>query len=120
MRYVQEPIFTTVLDEGIKVSKFCKEDDSLYKWYSDIVEYIYDEKENSYTTLDLLLDVTINPNGDIRVLDMDELADAHKEGLISDELLGKSLKRCDTLLKTIYSGNFSKYTEMLESYINPN
>ena len=109
-----------LLDEGIKVSKFCKEDDSLYKWYSDIVEYIYDEKENSYTTLDLLLDVTINPNGDIRVLDMDELADAHKEGLISDELLGKSLKRCNTLLKTIYSGNFSKYTEMLESYINPN
>ena len=106
-----------LLDEGIKISKFCKSDGSLYKWYCDIVEYYFDEEKNAYTALDLLLDITVDAKNEIRLLDMDELASAHKEGLINDELLEASLTRADKLLKTIYSGNFEKYTKELESYL---
>ena len=104
-------------DEGFKISKFLKKDGSLYKWYCDIVEFYFDKEENSVTTLDLLLDITVNANGEIHLLDMDELAEAHKKGLIDDELLHKALTRADKLLKAAYSGSFKKYTEMLDSYI---
>lgn len=104
-------------DEGIKISKFLRSDNSLYKWYCDIVEFYFDGENHSCTTLDLLLDITINEKGDIRLLDMDELVEAHKTGLLSDELLYKSLTRADKLLKTCYCGNFKKYMDMLDSYI---
>lgn len=105
-------------DEGYKISKFLRSDGSLYKWYCDIVEFYYDKDNNSVTTLDLLLDITINEKGEIHLLDMDELAQAHKEGLIDDELMHKALIRADRLLKTAYSGGFKKYTDMLDSYID--
>ena len=105
-------------DEGFKISKFLRSDGSLYKWYCDIVEFYYDKGQNSVTTLDLLLDITINEKGEIHLLDMDELAEAHEKGLISDELMHKALIRADRLLKTAYSGGFKKYTDMLDSYIS--
>ncbi len=104
-------------EEGFKISKFLRKDGSFYKWYCDIVEFYFDEKEGSLTTLDLLLDVTINEKGEIHLLDMDELAAAHKDGLIDDELLHKSLVRADKLLKIAYSGSFTKYADLLNSYI---
>ncbi len=102
---------------GYKISKFLRKDNSLLKWYCDIVEFYFDKENNSCTTLDLLLDVTISETGEIRLLDMDELAEAHQKGLIDDELLRKSLFRADKLLKTVYSGNFNKYSDILDSYI---
>ena len=105
-------------EEGFKISKFLRNDGSLYKWYCDIVEFYFDNEENSVTTLDLLLDITVNPDGEIHLIDMDELAEAHEKGLIDDELLHKALTRADRLLKTAYSGSFKKYTDMLDSYID--
>ena len=105
-------------DEGFKISKFLRSDGSLYKWYCDIVEFYFDKGQNSVTTLDLLLDITINEKCEIHLLDMDELAEAHEKGLISDELMHKALIRADRLLKTAYSGGFKKYTDMLDSYIS--
>jgi predicted RNA-binding protein associated with RNAse of E/G family len=104
-------------EEGYKISKFLRKDDSLYKWYCDIVEFYFEKDEGSCTTLDLLLDITINEKGEIHLLDMDELAQAHKDGLIDDELLHKSLIRANRLLMTAYSGAFKKYTDLLDSYI---
>lgn len=105
-------------DEGYKISKFLRSDGSFHKWYCDIVEFYFDKENNSCTTLDLLLDITINDKGIIRLLDMDELAEAHKEGLINDDLLSKALIRADRLLQTAYSGNFRKYSDVLDSFIN--
>jgi len=107
-----------LINEGLKISKFLRSDGSLCKWYCDIVEFYIDKEKNTCTTLDLLLDVTISDKGEIRLLDMDELAEAHKKKLINDDLLRKSLLRADKLLKTVYSGNFNKYTDILDSYIN--
>ena len=45
-------------------------------WYFDIVEYDYDKENNSLTSLDLLADVIVYPDGFVKVLDLDELAEA--------------------------------------------
>lgn len=107
-----------LIKEGLKISKFCKTDGSLHKWYCDIVDCSMSTDLKSLTALDLLLDITISPKGVVNVLDMDELAMAHKENLISDELLEASLMRANNLLKIISSGTFQKYTEIIEKYAN--
>ncbi len=64
------------LSEGCKVSKFYRQDNSLMYWYCDIVEYEYQSETNTYTVTDLLADVVIYPDGFVKVVDLDELADA--------------------------------------------
>lgn len=106
-----------LLDLNIKISKFCRSDNSLLYWYVDIVDYEKDDSANSITSLDLLLDVIVYPDGNIRVLDMDELAQAHKEKLITDKQLYDALERTHILLKDIYDNKFAKYTYYIESAI---
>lgn len=61
------------LDKGYKVSKFYKEDGSLLYWYCDIVTYDYDEEKNELIVTDLLADVIVNPDGFVKVVDIDEM-----------------------------------------------
>lgn len=107
-----------LLDLNVKVSKFCREDGSLVYWYCDIVDYEIDEKANSIVSLDLLLDVLVYPDESVRLLDMDELAQAHKEHLITEKQLYDALVRSNRLLNDIYDGKFRKYTYYIESLIN--
>ena len=102
------------LKKGIKVSKFYREDNSLIYWYCDVVDYAWNEDNSILTTTDLLIDVLIYPNGQLKVLDLDELADAQDLGLISGELLKNSLRRADALLQDIYAGKFDNYTKPFE------
>ncbi len=101
------------LQKGIKVSRFCYEDDSLLYWYCDIVDYTYDRETNELVVTDLLADVIVYPDGFVKVMDIGELAQARREGLLSDEALQKSLTRLDELLQLIYSGGFSQLQECL-------
>ena len=64
------------LKEGFKVSKFCREDDSLLYWYCDIVDFNYDPVKNTMIVTDLLADVIIYPDGFVKVVDLDELVTA--------------------------------------------
>lgn len=102
------------LDKGLKVSKFYREDNSLIYWYCDIVDYEWKENQSVLITTDLLIDVLIYPDGKLKVLDLDELADAQDQGLISGALLKKSLRRADRLLQDIYAGEFDQYTKPFE------
>ena len=104
-------------DKGFKVSKFLKSDGSLLYWYCDIVEYDSNEEKSRLTTTDLLADVLILPDGQIQIVDLDELSQAHKEGLITSEQLYYSLNTLDSLLKDIYSGEFAKYTKVFDDFI---
>ena len=83
------------LDKGLKVSKFYREDNSLIYWYCDIVDYEWKENRSVLITADLLIDVLIYPDGKLKVLDLDELADAQDQGLIGGALLKKSVRRAD-------------------------
>ena len=78
-----------LLQEGIKVSKFMKQDGSLIFWYCDIVTYEYDAPTNTLTSVDLLADVIAYPDGFVKVVDLDELVQALQEGKITNEQLSE-------------------------------
>ena len=89
-----------VLNEGYKISKF----------------YRYDKDTDTYVFTDLLADVIIENSGFVRVVDLDELADACSQGLISNDMLVNSLHKLNNLLSTIYNGTFRNYIDILESF----
>lgn len=102
------------LKKGFKVSQFLREDDSLLYWYCDIVEYIYDNADNSMTSLDLLADVIVYPNGFVKVMDLDELAITLNQGTLSQNLLTQCLNRLNDLLQIIYRGEFHTLQKYIE------
>lgn len=101
------------MKEGFKVSKFCREDDSLLYWYCDIVDYNFDSAQNKLIVTDLLADVIIYPDGFVKVVDLDELVIALESRSISLDTLKASLNKLDKLLNIIYAGKFEKLTKML-------
>lgn len=104
------------LSEGIKVSRFYKEDNSLIFWYCDIVDYAHDEATDTYVVTDLLADVIVYPDGFVKVVDLDELVTARQSHILSDKMLDAALLRLDHLLKIIYSGDFSRLQRPTERY----
>lgn len=102
------------MNKGIKVSKFIKSDGSLYYWYCDIIKTDYIEQEQKYIFTDLLADVVIMPDGFVKVLDLEELAEAAKQELLSLKELQLSLIQLNELLQMIYRGNFQELQKVLE------
>ena len=66
--------------------------------------------------INLLADVLIYPDGFVKVVDLDELADAEEAGIITKEQLLKSLRTLDKLLGMIYSGDFKRIRDYVESF----
>ncbi len=102
--------------DGIKVSRFLKEDGSLYYWYCDIVEYEEDRDKNELIVTDLLVDITIDGENRLNVLDVDELTVAYEKGLITDGQFHVSVERLGNLLSSVHSGKFIKYAEYIDQY----
>ena len=105
------------LQEGIKVSRFYKEDNSLLYWYCDIVDYDYDVKTDTYIITDLLVDVIVYPDRFVKVVDIDELVAAQETGLLTEDMLKKSLLTLNRLLQIIYDGGFHQLQAPIEQYI---
>ncbi|MBQ7776324.1 MAG: DUF402 domain-containing protein [Lachnospiraceae bacterium] len=105
------------LKEGFKVSKFYRADGSLRYYYCDIVEFEENTAENSIIVTDLLADVIIYPNGLHNVVDLDELADAYEQGLITATQLTKSLRQLNKLLNIIQNNEFPKLLAFMEQYL---
>ena len=103
------------LQSGIKVSKFYRPDNTLLYWYCDIVDYTLDTHNNTLIVTDLLADVLVFPNGDVRVVDLDELAEALDKGLISTELMCTCLTRLQNLLSIIYRDKFDRLQCQLDN-----
>ena len=102
------------LHDGIKVSKFYRHDGSLLYWYCDIVSYDYDKDTETLVVTDLLADVIVHPDGSIHVVDLDELADAFDQGLISAEQMSACLRQLNHLLSYIYRDKFDRLQSHLE------
>ncbi len=103
------------LKEGIKVSKMYRADGSLLHWYCDIVDYAYDESQESLTVTDLLADVIISPEGSMKVVDLDELAEALERDLITKEQMAACLRSLNHLLSLIYRDKFDRLQARLDS-----
>lgn len=105
------------LTEGIKVSRFYREDGSLLYWYCDIVDYEYTEENDTYIVTDLLADVIIYPDGFVKVVDLDELVTARESGILSEAMMHRALLRVNHLLQIIYAGDFPKLQKPTERYM---
>ena len=104
------------LERGFKVSKFYDHDNRLISWYCDIISHTYDEAEDTYVFTDLLADVIVYPDGFVRVVDLDELADAVRDGLIDSDQLQTALRHLDKLLSLIYKGAFPRLQKYIEDF----
>lgn len=107
------------LQEGFKVSCFYNAENTLLYWYCDIVDYDYKEEADTYVTTDLLVDVIVYPDGFVKVVDIDELVTAMEAGLLSDDMLKKTLQTLSHLLQVIYDGGFERLREPLARYPFP-
>lgn len=103
------------LQEGLKLSKIYRSDNTLLHWYCDIVEYAFDPAENAMTYTDLLADVIVHPDGRVKVVDLDELAEAMERNLITKEQTAFCLRSLDHLLTLIYRDKFDRLQSRLDS-----
>lgn len=101
------------LKKGIKVSKFYRGDDTLLYWYCDIVDYDMNPDTNTLTVTDLLADVILYPDGRVKVVDLDELADAMEQDLVTDGQVCRCLRQLNSLLTLIDRDKFDK----LQAYL---
>ena len=116
-RDISRGVSAYFIDKGIKVSKVFDNAGQMVYWYCDIIETHYDEKENTYTFNDLLIDVVVYPEGQVEVLDMDEFADAMEQGILSVGTIAHAMRATDDLLHTIYAGEFEKYTHYIDDML---
>ena len=96
-RFIQSLIFHT----AIHVRFYSHSHDFMY-WYCDIIETNYEKDSDTYVFTDLLADVIVKPDGNTRVVDLDELADAFERGLLSSQRMSCALRQLDDLLQAIY------------------
>lgn len=105
-----------LINDGFKVSKFYKEDNSLAYIYCDIIDTAYDAGTDTYVFTDLLADVLVYPDGRVKVVDLDELSEANETGLLSLDDLHKALHITNALLTEVYAGRFSALTACIDAY----
>ncbi|NTV90712.1 MAG: DUF402 domain-containing protein [Clostridiales bacterium] len=94
------------LQEGFKLGRFYDAGGKLLYWYCDIIEIEYDKSTDTYTLVDLLVDLKIMPDGKVIVMDTGELAEALEQGLVTQGQACRALRILDGLLERIYKGNF--------------
>jgi hypothetical protein len=94
------------MDRGFKVSKVFNKEHQIVYWYCDIIQWKEGPEPESLIFEDLLIDVILHEDGTVRILDLDELAQAFELHLISAEEVRKALCTLDSLLKIIYQGEF--------------
>ncbi len=107
------------LKEGYKVSKFLKENGELKCWYCDIIDAKWKDSDSfcGWIFIDLLADVVVKENGIIKVLDLDELAEAFEKNLLNKEQLIWALQCLNRLLSKIETGEFQDITVWIEQVI---
>lgn len=101
--------------EGFKISRHYGADGSFTRWYCDIIAE--SQEDTNLIFSDLLIDVVIFPDGTVRVVDLEEAADALEQGLITANMLTQALRSTDKLLTYIYQGRFPELTNCMADYI---
>lgn len=104
-------ISCTFVNKGFKISKFMDNNGKLVYYYCDIIHSDYYKEENKWIFTDLLADVKIYPDGRTEIVDLDEVSEALKSGIISTETVCELMENLNSLLGIIYSGEWRKMTE---------
>ena len=101
--------------QGFKISRHYGTDGNFTRWYCDII--LESKEDNKLIFSDLLIDVVIFPDGTVRVVDLDEAADAVEQGLITADMLAQALRSTNQLLTYIHQGRFTELTNCMSDYI---
>ena len=101
------------MDKGFKVSKMYNSNHELVYWYCDIIDTEYDQTTNTYVFQDLLADVLIYPDGSVKVVDLDEIADLLDKNVIDANIASKALRTLNNLLQLIYQGGFEDCQQII-------
>lgn len=108
------------IKKNCKVTKVLNADNELVYWYCDMMQIVdgpqTNDSEHTLIMEDLLIDVLVYPDGSVRILDLDEAAEAVEQGLITQEMLCRSMRAANNLLQDIYTGNFKEYQQEIEKY----
>ncbi|MCX8131322.1 MAG: DUF402 domain-containing protein [Clostridia bacterium] len=96
----------TFLKEGYKISRFYDNSGKFIYWYCDIIDVDYKSDSDTYTLIDLLLDVKLLKDGTLMVLDADELAEALEKAFVTKEQACRAMRIMNKILKMIYKKNF--------------
>jgi predicted RNA-binding protein associated with RNAse of E/G family len=109
------------LDKGIKVSKIYDRNDNLVYWYCDIIQVRYNldrsvidpvpADKNTVIIEDLLIDVILYNDGSMQIMDLDELADALEQQLITQKEATHALRTLNHLLGIITRSEFGTLQE---------
>ena len=92
----------------------------IIEWYFDITrKNTVDEKGNPYCD-DLYLDAALLPNGEVLILDEDEIADAHNDGIITQneyDMAYSVLEKLtrDRIIDVVYMKTFCSRLQLLFS-----
>ncbi|NMA66475.1 MAG: DUF402 domain-containing protein [Clostridiaceae bacterium] len=105
---ISNGISCVFLDNGWKISAMMDSKRKIIYWYCDVIDIEYNKTNDTYFLYDLLIDIKIT-DGRVEILDLDELAKAYEEKLISKEQVLMSLKRTDNLLRLAYKVNLPVY-----------
>ncbi len=108
-----------LLDKGYKISKIYDHEHKLVYWYCDIITHSYNAATSALTVIDLLVDVVIMSDGQVKVLDLDEVAEALEKKLISQHDACDALHKTNLLLRDIYECRFEDYQKFIECYEFP-
>ncbi|SDZ02533.1 MULTISPECIES: DUF402 domain-containing protein [Bacillus] len=93
-------------DKNFAITAMLNEKRELVQYYIDVAkEYKIDERGMPYFD-DLYLDVVLLPNGDIYLLDEDELEEAYRDGDISKEEYNESVDTAKWLIEVIEKEKF--------------
>lgn len=120
---IKRGISACYLDKGYKISKMYDYDNQPVYWYCDIIQVKTDDGSQAWMAgsnpadkkaiiiEDLLVDVVLFNDGLVKILDLDELADALTQKLITANEAAYALRTADNLLKTIYNGKMHELME---------
>lgn len=123
---IQRGISAFYLDKGFKISKMYDYDNQPIYWYCDIIQVKTDDGSQAWPAgsnpadkktiiiEDLLVDVVLFNDGVVKILDLDELADAMEQKLISLDEAAYALKTAKELLDIIYKGKMNELTDPID------
>lgn len=93
------------LKKGWKISAMWDHNNQLIYWYCDILDINYEVETDTYHLYDLLIDIAIMPDNQVKILDIDELGMAFDKNLITKSQLVSSLGKSNELLTFIYNND---------------
>ncbi len=103
------------IDHGVKVSKFCLGAEVQY-YYIDIIDMQYDEKTDTYTCVDYVFDIILQPNlHDFEVVDGDEFEELIEKGTFTSKEVAETYAKLLFMTTCIEESNFHFYLEIFKN-----